>query len=86
MTIEYSGKNEYYTTRCAIISYDDANKNEEILNDRIVDYFEKMTTYKISCEQGCTLIEVDDKDDYKELVAEYKKAKKTFKNCMKFGF
>lgn len=86
MTIEYSGKNEYYTTRCAIISYDDENENERILNDRIVDYLEKMTTYKISCEEGCTLIEVFDKADYKELVAEYKSAKKMLKNCMKYGF
>ena len=58
MTITYSGKNEYYTTRCAIISYDEDNKSEEILNDRIVDFLEKMTDYKIYCEQGCTLIEV----------------------------
>lgn len=86
MTIEYSGKNEYYTTRCAIISYDDENEKESVLNDRIVDYLEKMTTYKISCESGCTLISVYDFDDYKELVAEYKKAKKVFKNCMKYGF
>ena len=86
MTIEYSGKNEYYTTRCAIISYDDEDAKELELNDRIVDYLEKMTTYKISCELGCTLISVDDRDDYNELVAEYKKAKKVFKNCMKYGF
>ena len=86
MTIEYSGKNEIYTTRCAIIAYDDENKQEEILNDRIVDYLEKMTTYKISCEMGCTLISVDDKEDYKELVAIYKAAKRMIKNCMKYGF
>ena len=86
MTIEYSGKNEYYTTRCAIISYDDENESECELNDRIVDYLEKMTTYKISCESGCTLISVYDRDDYNELVEEYKKAKRIFKNCMKYGF
>lgn len=86
MTINYYGKNEYYTKRCAIISYDDENKTETILNDRIVDYLEKMTGYKISCEMGCTIIEVDNRDDYKELVAEYKAAKKMLKNCMKYGF
>ena len=86
MTIEYSGKNEYYTTRCAIISYDDENEKENILNDRIVDYLEKMTTFQITCEPGCTLISVTDRDDYNYLVQEYKAAKKMIKNCMKFGF
>ena len=85
MKIQYLGKSDRFE-RCAVISYDEDNKKEEELNDRIVDFLEKMTSYKISCEMGCTIIAVDNMADYKDLVVEYKKAKKTFTACMKYGF
>lgn len=87
MTISYGGKNKDFETRCALIAYDDENEKEVHLVERIVNYLEKVLSYNVN--QACSglyIIVVEDRKEYAELTNEYKRARKCFTQCTKYGF
>lgn len=86
MTINYKGMDKDYNYRVAEISWDDDNKKENILIDRLETFMYKVHGYNMDVFSGYAIIEVSDRNEYKEVVGIYKKAKKMFINCMKYGF
>lgn len=84
MTINYKGMDADYRYRTAEIYFND---DEKQLMIRLEDFLERIKGWKSSgiCGDMC-IFEVNDIDEYKEFVADYKEAKKMLKNCIKFGF
>ncbi len=86
MKVSYKGKSEDSDYRLAEICY----KGDELSKlDNIIEYFEQNTYYHITnvclCgdgkdAEGYTNCEVDDLDDYKNFMTEWKAAKKRFAN------
>lgn len=90
MTISYTGsrqtknlRNELSGIRLAEISY---NENESVLMDRMAKLLEVKGWKVDNSVDGWASVEVIDREEYAELVADYKEAKRCIKNCMKFGF
>lgn len=90
MTISYTGsrqtkglRNELSGIRLAEISY---NENESVLMDRMAKLLEVKGWKVDNSVEGWASVEVLDREEYAELVADYKEAKRCIKNCMKFGF
>lgn len=75
MKIEYKGINteEGRNYREAYITYDE--KKEQKKAGKIFDILTEKG-WKVEQEEECAVIRVSDKDDYNELVKDYKKAKK----------
>lgn len=77
MTIEYRGRNkEENRNHCeAWILYDEDNKKEE---EKVVKICETITKegWEVFADYGFIVIKVFDKEDYRDLVEVYKKAKK----------
>ncbi len=80
MTIEYRGKNaeEERDYREAYICYDETKAKEQEKADKVFEILEDLG-WKIYQEEGCAYIPVYDKDEYLELVEDYKRAKKMIK-------
>lgn len=77
MKIEYKGRNleENRNYREAWIEYDDTKKSEEEKADKIAKILEEKG-WKVACEYGWIGIRVYDKEEYQEVVEDYKEAKK----------
>lgn len=83
MTINYKGCTKDYPYRVAEINY----REEEVeLFNRLVFFLERISWEVESVTDGYALIQVDNFEQYKELVQDYKARKRVVKNCMKFGF
>lgn len=87
MTIAYKGMDKDYNYRVAEISWNDDNEKENTLIDRLENFMYKVHGYNMEVvTNGYAIIEVSDRNEYKEVVGIYKKAKRMFTNCMKYGF
>lgn len=87
MTINYKGCTKDYGFRVAEISYDDENEKERELMSRLAFWLERVKGWTVDTGiGGISFILVDDYEDYKYAVADYKVGKKMIKDCMKFGF
>lgn len=77
MMIEYRGKNKKEDrNHCeAWITYDEDNKKEQGKVDKICEIIAE-NGWKVFSEYGWIVIRVCDKEDYRDLVEVYKKAKK----------
>ncbi len=76
MRIEYIGKNnEYFENEkpFASITYDEVKEEEKA--DKVFDIL-RNEGWEVVVEQGVAHIPVYDKGDYKELLVDYKQAKK----------
>jgi hypothetical protein len=70
-------------TRCAMIFW---GEEENVLANRLFDLMDKvLPEYKYSLFENMATVAVDDREDYKDYKSWYKKAKKMFTLCMKFG-
>ena len=78
MTIEYKGRNkEENRNHCeAWIMCDEDNKKEEEKKDKICEII-KENGWEVFNEYGWAVVRVFDKEDYRDLVEVYKKAKKS---------
>lgn len=87
MRINYIGMSDNFNYRIAEITWKDYDEKENILAERIADFMDKVHGYNmvISCK-GYASIEVENFQQYKEIVSIYKEAKKMFIDCMKYGF
>lgn len=90
MTISYTGsrqtknlRNELSGIRLAEISY---NENESVLMDRMAKLLEVKGWKVDNSVDGWASVEVIDREEYAELVTDYKEVKRCIKNCMRFGF
>ena len=87
MTISYIGARSRYTSRGirqADFSY---TEKEETLAMRVFDFLRNIKGWDIDTGvYGWAGCEVEDRDEYDELVRDYKKAKKMLTACMKYGF
>lgn len=87
MTIRYKGMTKDYEYRVAEINFDEDNKKEKILAERLAFFLENVKGYSIDCPvEGYMICEVENMDEYKEFKRDYKEAKKMILNCMKYGF
>lgn len=80
MRVHYKGISSEYNYRIAEIGYDD--KEETLL----AEVAELMMSYGWKIDivgSGYALCEVDDYDDYKEFMEDWKKSKKEARNLMK---
>ena len=77
MTIEYRGKNKEEDRKyCeAYISYEETTEQEKA--DKVFAVLIEKG-WKVEQEEECATIRVYDKTEYKELVKDYKQAKKQF--------
>jgi len=83
MTVTYKGAEKALPWRLAEVSFSDdewtlALRMEKLLRIKGWD-FEVVTDGYGACK-------VNDIDEYKEFVGDYKEVKRCIKNCMKFGF
>ncbi len=84
MTINYKGMDKDFKYRVAEINF---NENEMELMERLAFWLEKVKGYSVDIvTDGYALVEVEDINEYKEFVKDYKEGKKMIKNCMKYGF
>lgn len=87
MTIGYKGATRDYNYRIAEISYNDEDKKEKELIDRLVFFMNRIKGWDLRNEvAGWACCKVEDKREYELFKADYKKAKKMIGNCIKFGF
>lgn len=84
MKINYKGMDKNFEYRIAEINF---NENEMKLMERLAFWFEKVKGWKVDiATDDYALVEVEDMNEYKEFVKDYKEGKKMIKNCMKYGF
>lgn len=76
MRIEYRGKSEEQSYRCADITYDE--KKEQALADQVVEKLEKIGRTCYEDEEIITVI-VSDKKDFNTLVKDYMEIKRSLK-------
>ena len=87
MTINYKGATKDYDYRIAEISYNDEDKKEKELIDRLVFFMNRIKGWDLTnVTAGWAVCEVENKKEYELFKADYKKAKKMISNCIKFGF
>ena len=84
MRVDYKGKSKDFNYRIAEVSFED---NELRLMERVEFALERVNGWKSSgiCGNLC-IFAVDDYEDYKSFVEDYKSIKKVIKSCMRFGF
>jgi hypothetical protein len=76
MRISYKGKDDHYRYRIAEISY----KDEELEKvDKLIALMEDKDWYIQNVSLGYALCVVENKEDYKELVKDWKLCKKSLK-------
>ena len=84
MTINYKGSEKDFPWRLAEISFSEdewelANRMEKLFHIKGWTNFEVVTDGYAACT-------VEDFEQYKDFVTDYKAVKKCIKNCMEFGF
>lgn len=84
MTISYKGADKNLNWRLAEISFKDEEwtlleRMQKLLNIKGWTDFNIVTDGYAACT-------VNDIEEYKEFVKDYKEVKRCIKNCMKFGF
>lgn len=85
MTVNYKGISKDYKYRIAEINFDAENENELKLFNKMCKPLE-LKGYKIDhCVFGYALVEVEDMDEYKIFVKDYKEIKHHAKLWIKFG-
>lgn len=83
MTINYKGIDKDFNYRLAEISYDE--DKEQVLMNRIQQVM-RIKGYKINqVTEGYATCEVENMEEYKEFVRDYKDVKKSVKLWIKFG-
>lgn len=89
MRIKYYGqmKGIEYNTRSAVIYWDDRNKKDGRIADRIIDLAIKVSPWKkIDGYHDCYCIQVDSREEYEEFKTWYKEVKRMFIQCERHGF
>lgn len=87
MTINYKGISKDYEYRVAEISYNEDDKKDTELAERVAFFLERIKGWDIDTSvSGWIACEVENMDEYKEFKRDYKEAKKMILNCMKYGF
>lgn len=87
MTVNYIGERNRYSNRGARMAEFSYAEKEEAFALRLFDFLRDIKGWNIDDGvigwAGC---EVEDRDEYNDLVRDYKKAKKMLKACTKYGF
>lgn len=87
MTINYKGMSKDFDYRAAEINYDDENEKEVTLINRLAFWLERVKGYSVDIAvAGYAVVEVENKEEYKQFKADYLVGKKMIKDCIKFGF
>lgn len=87
MIINYKGWDKDFEYRLAEIKFDEENKKEIELAERLTFFLERVKGYSIDCPvEGYMICKVENMDEYKEFKRDYKEAKKMILHCMKYGF
>lgn len=87
MTINYKGISKDYKYRIAEISYNEDDKKDTELAERVTFFLERIKGWDIEVGvSGWMFCEVESMDEYKDFKKDYKEAKKMILNCMKYGF
>lgn len=84
MKVNYKGMDKNFEYRIAEINF---NEDEMNLMKRLGFWLEKVKGWEVDIvTDDYALVEVEDMNEYKEFVKDYKEGKKMIKNCMKYGF
>lgn len=87
MTINYKGISNDYKYRIAEISYNEDDKKDTELAERVTFFLEKIEGWNIEVSvPGWMFCEVESMDEHKDLKRLYKEAKKMILKCKKYGF
>ena len=88
MTINYKGsyENQFNHNKMGRLAEINCSEDEQVLFDRMAKLLAIHGWNLDNCVEGYACVEVMDRDEYNEFVEEYKAAKKTIRNHMKFGF
>lgn len=87
MTINYKGMSKDFDYRVAEINYDEENEKEVTLMNRLVFWLERVKGYSVeNAVAGYAVVEVENREEYKQFKADYLVGKKMIKDCMKYGF
>ena len=83
MKVNYKGMDSEYNYRTAEITYDE----KEFTFFERTSFLMRIKGWAIdSVCDGYALCEVDDREQYKAFMEDWKESKKCIKDCMKFGF
>lgn len=84
MKVNYKGTDKNFEYRIAEINF---NEDEMNFMERLTFWLEKVKGWKVDIvTDDYALVEVEDINEYKEFVKDYKAGKKMIKDCMKYGF
>lgn len=83
MRVCYKGMNKNYNYRIAEINFD--KEKEQILYDRIEQVMNIKGWNLCNATEGWSVCEVDNFNEYKDFVKDYKEVKKSVKLWEKFG-
>lgn len=84
MTVNYKGMDKDFDYRLAEISFDE--DTEQTLMDKIEQVM-NIKGWKLNqVTNGYASCEVENMDEYKEFVRDYKEVKKSVKSWIRFGF
>lgn len=87
MTIGYKGMSKDYEYRVAEICYNDDDKKDTELAERVAFFLIRIKGWDIdTAVPGWMCCQVENMDEYKVFKKDYKEAKKMILNCMKYGF
>lgn len=87
MTINYKGISKDYEYRVAEISYNEDDKKDTELAERVAFFLKRIKGWDIDTSvSGWMVCEVENMDEYKEFKKDYKESKKMILSCMKYGF
>lgn len=87
MTINYKGINKEFDYRVAEINYDEENKKEATVMNRLAFWLERVKGYSVDIAvAGYAVVEVENREEYEQFKADYLVGKKMIKDCMKYGF
>jgi hypothetical protein len=87
MTINYKGATKDYEYRIAEIQYNDEDKKEMEIINRLVFFMNRVKGWDLTnAVAGWAYCEVENKDEYEKFKSDYKEAKRMITNCIKYGF